>query len=49
MTSNWQPKSSSRAKDKAISSNMCKQAIEKFAVRLNECVIRNGGHIEHVL
>ena len=32
-----------------IPRDMCHRVIENFAVRLNACMNRNGGHIEHII
>ena len=32
-----------------IPEDMCHSVIENFAVRLNACMNRNGGHIEHII
>ena len=34
---------------RAISADSCKKVIPNFAVRIRECVLRHGDHIEHVL
>lgn len=34
---------------RGIPQAMCGQVIRNFAVRLNECLNRHGGHIEHIL
>ena len=33
----------------AISADLCKRVIGNYAIRLNECLYRRGGHIEHAL
>ena len=32
-----------------INVEMCQRVIENFAVRVRECLVRRGGHIEHIL
>ena len=34
---------------RAISADTCKAVIQNFAVRVRECLLRHGDHIEHVI